>query len=247
MRTGAFRISLLMCSLLASVTLPAQADRRGLSLSQTRVVFNAEATSATVNLRNHSNHPWLTRVQVLATPDGAQAAPFMITPPLFRVEPNSQSAVRILRKGTEALPTERESVFYLSFLAIPASRKLGAETSSAVSAQVTVGVDTVIKLFYRPAGLVLTPQAATKQLTVHRQDNGVKISNPTPYYQTLATFNLDGKPVAIRETGSMIAPFGSRFYTSNGQPRQATWSVLNDYGGTSPVYQTTVMTGDHPE
>ncbi|MFC0226309.1 fimbrial biogenesis chaperone [Serratia aquatilis] len=247
MRTSSFRMSLLVCSLLGSITHTVQADRRGLSLSQTRVVFNADAPSVTVNLRNHSDTPWLTRAQVLATPDGSLAAPFMVTPPLFRLEPNSQSSVRILRRGTEALPIDRESVFYLSFLAIPSSRKLEAEASSTVSAQVTVGVDTVIKLFYRPAGLALTPQTAPEKLTVQRQDNGVKVSNPTPYYQTLTSFSLDGKPVAVRETGSMIAPFSSRIYSFNGHPRQATWSVLNDYGGTSPLYQTTVSSGEVPE
>ncbi|MBP1039086.1 molecular chaperone [Serratia fonticola] len=250
MRTGSFRRPLLLTclpALLATITLTAQADRRGLSLSQTRVVFNAAASSVTISLRNHGDRPWLIRAQSRATPDGTQAAPFMVTPPLFRLEPNSQSAIRILRQGTEALPTDRESVFYLSFLAIPSSPKRGTENAAAVSAQVTVGVDTVIKLFYRPAGLALTPQAAAAALTVHLQGNGVAVSNPTPYYQTLATFILDGKPLATRETGSMIAPFGSRVYAAHGQPRQASWSVLNDHGGTSPVYQTTVHYGELPQ
>lgn len=213
MKIGSFNIALLATGLLVStLTSAMQADRRGLSLSQTRVVFNAAAPSISVALRNHSASPWLVRAQVLTSPDGAQAAPFMVTPPLFRLEPDSQSTVRILRQGTETLPADRESVFYLSFLAIPSSRKLDADMSASISAQVTVGVDTVIKLFHRPAGLALTPQAAAEKLTVRLQGDGVDVTNPTPYYQTLATFSLDGKPMPVREAGSMIAPFATRHY-----------------------------------
>lgn len=240
MRTGSFLMLVVGGLLLSTVV---QAERRGLSLNQTRVVFNAGAPSVSVTLRNHSDGPWLTRAQVLVDPNGTQAAPFMVTPPLFRLEPGSQSTVRILRQGTEGLPTDRESVFYLSLLTIPSSRKAETETPTGVSAQVTVGVDTVIKLFYRPTGLALTPQAAAEKLIVRRQGNGVDVTNPTPYYQTLATLILDGEPVTLREVGSMIAPFSARFYATSAQPRQASWTVINDYGGASPTYQTPINHG----
>ncbi|AHG21729.1 hypothetical protein Z042_20545 [Chania multitudinisentens RB-25] len=240
--SGLLAAVLLSCPLVQA----APQERSGISLSQTRVVFDAKATSTTVGIRNYSDRPWLIRAQVMTAPGGTQSAPFMVTPPLFRLEPNSQSTVRILRQGTDVLPTDRESVFYLSFLAIPSSSKPDSDTASAVSAQVTVGIDTVIKLFYRPSGLALTPQDAAAKLTVRLQDNEVEVNNPTPYYQTLISFSLDGKPVAVREAGSMIAPFTSQRYPASGQPRQASWSVINDYGGISPSYQATISHGEAP-
>nr|MDQ6119426.1 fimbria/pilus periplasmic chaperone [Klebsiella pneumoniae subsp. pneumoniae] len=62
------------------------------------------------------------KADVFATPDGRNtqtdpksAVPFMVTPPLFRLEPNSQNSVLIVRNGAAQLPADRESVFYLSF------------------------------------------------------------------------------------------------------------------------------------
>ncbi|HDC4393719.1 TPA: molecular chaperone [Enterobacter cloacae] len=230
--------------MLTSLPGVAQAERQGLSLSQTRVVFDAAKPGVATSLRNHSDRPWLVRAQVVTKPGGVQAAQLMVTPPLFRLEPESQNTVRIMRKGSTTLPVDRESVFYLSFLAIPSSRESSEKESTDVSARVTVGVDTVIKLFYRPTGLKLGSQMAAQKLTVHSQGNGVTIINPTPYYQTLASFSLDGKPVDIRQKESMIAPFDSSHYQASGQPRKASWSVINDYGGISPVYHTAVSAGE---
>lgn len=244
MRVRIFPSALLAAALVAGVSSAAQAEQRGVSLSQTRVVFNAQAPGVTVTVRNHSDHAWLTRAQVLTASDGTQATPFMVTPPLFRLEPDSRSAVRVLYRRDAVLPTDRESVFYLSVLTIPPSPPAGAGDAPAASARVTVGIDSVIKLFYRPAGLTPAPQAAAQRLTVRHQGDRVTVSNPTPYYQTLAGFSLDGKPVALSAADSMIAPFSSRQYPAGGYPREAQWSVINDYGGSSPRYHTAVRAGE---
>lgn len=244
MRVRIFQSALLTTALLSGTVIPpGQAGQRGVSLSQTRVIFNTQAPCVTVAVRNHSDHAWLTRAQVLTAPDGTRATPFMVTPPLFRLEPDSHSAVRILRRSDAVLPADRESVYYLSVLAIPPSQNADAGDSTVASARVTVGIDSVIKLFYRPAGLTPAPQAATQKLIVRHQGDGVTISNPTPYYQTLASFSLDGKPVALSAEDSMIAPFSSRHYSVTGHPREARWSVINDFGRTSPLYHTAVSAG----
>ncbi len=241
MSTRSSTIVLIALALFQGLLTPlAQAERRGISLSQTRVVFNSSTSGTTITLRNHSNQAWLARAQVLMAPDSTKAAPFMVTPPLFRLEPNSQSSVRILRHGTEALPADQESLFYLSFLTIPSSPASDESSSMSASARVTAGIETVIKLFYRPTGLSPTPQEAAQKLTVSQKKNGVIVSNPTPYYLTLSSLSLDGVPVDIRRTGSMVAPFTTNHYPASGHPGKASWTVINDYGGISPLYHTFV-------
>lgn len=235
--------------LLAGVALSAsvvQAADGGLQLNQTRVIFDAKAKNATATIKNQSDRVYLVKAGVMATPDQPAAkkgtVPFMLTPPLFRLEPNSQSSVLVVRDGTVDLPTDRESVFYLSLLAIPSTPKLMEERDAGVTAQVSVGIQTIIKLFYRPTGLSIPVQSASEKLTFRQVGQNLRISNPTPYFVTLARLTLNGKLVDVRdaEAGAMIAPFSTQNYPIVGQSQQVTWTTINDYGGESVEYHAAV-------
>ncbi|HAT1515439.1 TPA: molecular chaperone [Morganella morganii] len=221
----------------------------GLSLSQTRVIFDAKARSAKVTLNNQSDRVYLVKSRVLLTPESTTpttaAVPFMVTPPLFRLEKESRNTVLIARNDTSALPTDRESVFYLSFLAIPAVKKnddtalFSEEAAGMMAPQVSLGIRTVIKLFYRPSGLSLPPAAAASKLTFAQRGMQLSVNNPTPYYVTLARLTVNGQSIPVRETGAMIAPFASRDYSTSGitQANTVTWSVITDFGGVSDEYR----------
>lgn len=221
----------------------------GLQLNQTRVIFNGKARNAKAMIKNQSDRVYLVKAGVLATPDlnVAQksaivpAVPFMVTPPLFRMEPNSQNSVLVVRDGTAELPTDRESVFYLSLLAIPSTSKLTEDHNAGVTAQVSVGIQTIIKLFYRPEGLSIPVQAAAEKLTFRQVGQVLQIANPTPYFVTLAGLIVNGKVMNVRETeaGAMIAPFSTQDYPITGQAHQFTWTAINDYGGKSAEYHAT--------
>ena len=112
---------------------------RGLQLSQTRVIFDARAKDTQATIKNNSGRVYLIKADVFATPDGRNtqtdpksAVPFMVTPPLFRLEPNSQNSVLIVRNGAAQLPADRESVLS-EFLAIPSTSDAAEGTQSGVS------------------------------------------------------------------------------------------------------------------
>lgn len=225
----------------------------GLQLNQTRVIFDASAKNAKATIKNQSDRVYLVKAGVLVTPDSATAekvevvppAPFMVTPPLFRLEPNSQSSVLVVRNGSAELPTDRESVFYLSLLAIPATTKFTEENNMGVSAQVSVGIQTIIKLFYRPVGLSMPVQTAAEKLTFRQVGKDLQVGNPTPYFVTLARLTLNGKAMDVRNTvtGAMIAPFSTQSYPSPVPVQQVRWTVINDYGGESAEYHATASHG----
>lgn len=215
----------------------------GLSLSQTRVIFDAKDKSAKVTLDNQSDRVYLINSRVLIDPDtnspATEVMPFMVTPPLFRLEKESRNTVLISRNDTSALPTDRESVFYLSFLAIPAVKKnseVEAEEGMTTT-QVSFGIRTLIKLFYRPSGLAMSVSVAPEKLTFAQQGTELKVNNPTPYYLTLAQVTLNGQPLDVREQGAMIAPFSSQTYQVKEQAQEIKWSVINDYGGLSEMFR----------
>lgn len=220
-----------------------QAAGGGISTGQTRVIFGGDQKREKVTLTNQSDRVYLINSKVLQSPDGGaeppETVPFMVTPPLFRLESDSRGTVMVVRNDTSALPADRESVFYLSFLAIPAVSRPDKEGSTGEQLQprVSVGIRSVIKLFYRPAGLAVSAQDAPEKLTFTREGNVLHAENPTPYYQTLAQLRVNGQVVDVREQGAMIAPYAGADYRITGQGGEVSWSVINDYGGVSPLYR----------
>ncbi|WP_272524132.1 fimbrial biogenesis chaperone [Providencia sp. PROV230] len=218
----------------------------GISLSQTRVVFEQNAKSKKVLINNQSDQVYLIDSRVLSTPDGLARStdrlPFMVTPPLFRLEKNSNNAVLINRNDTSTLAKDRESLFYLSFLAIPSVKPSAesAESPEITTTQVSFGIRTVIKLFYRPTGLDMPVSLAPEKLTVKQGKNQLQITNPTPYYLTLAELFVNDQPISIREQGAMLAPFSTQYYNAPQVIiKQVLWSVINDFGGLSQRFTWT--------
>ena len=208
----------------------------GIKLPQTRVIFNSKDKSGLATIQNLGDNVYLVKASVLNdTRTGTEIAPFAVTPPLFRLEPRNQQTVRIVRQGTGQLPVDRESVFYLSFLAIPSITE-----SSDAENRLSIGLQSVIKLFYRPEPLAISADQAAKKLIFRLSDNQLIAENPTPYYLTLGSLSVADKPVSFGDTGQMLAPFSQTTYSLSSRGPEATWTVINDYGGLSTPYQTTI-------
>ncbi|HBA8095001.1 TPA: molecular chaperone, partial [Escherichia coli] len=206
-----------------------------------RVVFSESNSSQSVDINNRSNNqPYLINVGIsdsLASKAASNA--FMATPALFRVEPDSGSKIRIVKK-ISSLPRDRESVFYLNVMAIPASKTGDGNENNKVGGTLQVATGNTVKLFYRPDGLALSQKEAMSKLQLSRDANGLKVTNPTPYYVSLSKFSVDGKRVkldVIKGT-SMIAPFSSNSYQVSGLPVKAEWTAINDYGGKETFHGT---------
>lgn len=248
-RNCGIRMVILCLTILGSglFTAGVAASDGGISVSLTRMILVGGQKSEKVTLINRSDRVYLINSRVLQSPYGAgepnNPAPFMVTPPLFRLESDSRNSVMVVRNDTSTLPTDRESVFYLSFLAVPSVSKPedndGAD--GVIQPRVSVGIRSVIKLFYRPSSLGMSVHSASEKLLFAQRGNVLHAENPTPYYLTLAQLQVNGQAVDIREQGAMIAPFSSRDYQVTGAIHDVDWSVINDYGGVSRTYQTVLQ------
>lgn len=205
----------------------------------TRVIYPADQASVNVQLTNNSPRPALMQAW-LDMGDASIAAnkikvPFVITPPVSRIEPNARQTIRIAYTG-EPLPQDRESIFYLNIMDIPPKPKT-EETQNYLQ----FAIRSRIKLFYRPQGLKITPQQAYTQITWTKTSNNgkavLRATNPTPYYITFTKLVAGSTSV---EAG-MVAPFSSYDFVMQGRisGNQVNWSTINDYGGiqagTSPL------------
>lgn len=216
---------------LLSCSSAAMAD--GFGINATRLIYPQGADSIPVSVRNTQPvMPYLVQVSLSKKPDSREATPFTVTPPMFRLEPKSMNQIRITGNG-ESLAKDRESVFYFQATAIPASQPPTAKQSNAgVQAAVQFGVGSIIKMFYRPEGLSSTSSDAQKGLQFAKVNDGLQVSNPSPYFVSLAGIQFGGQALKLDSAAAlMIAPFGSHTYPTTVRNGTIEWQTINDQGG----------------
>ncbi len=214
----------IVCTLFSSL---AQA---GITIGTTRVIYHGNAKDESVAIVNSDNKPFL--IQSWAQSIDAQGnvgdAPFMVTPPLFRLNAGQKNVLRVIRTGG-TLPEDRESLYWLDIKSIPPS------DSGDHDNQLKLAVKAEFKLIYRPSSLKQTPDQVADQLKWRIQGNNLVVDNPTPYYMNFATVKVDNSAI---NTPLYIAPFGSTHYAlPKGSHRAVSWSLITDFGGTSATHQ----------
>lgn len=226
----------------AAMCLAAPAAHASVVITGTRVIFDAAQGEATVRLTNENTQPalveaWIDAGDVNATPDTANKTPFLITPPLFRMDAHKDQSLRILFiPGAKPLPTDRESVFYLNVLEIPPKP---TSLQSADKNYLQFAIRSRIKLFYRPAKLPGNVLKAPDQLTFKAAAGGaVEIHNPTPYYITINGLALGSDTKPNGDNNGMVAPFSDLKLTLKGVAHTAAagtpvdFATINDFGAT---------------
>lgn len=216
------------------------AAQASIVINGTRVIYPASEREVTVRLTNESDTPrlvqsWVDTGNPKDMPDGAKV-PFSLTPPMTRIEPNKSQVLRLMYTG-EALPQDKESVFWLNVLEIPPRPQNLGEHANYMQ----FAVRTRIKIFFRPKGLSGTgPVIAADQLRwriVQRQGSSMlEASNPTPYNVSFSGVGLKGvmKPEAY--TGGMVTAGGTQVFPLSGVSgaiagAKVAFTVITDFGG----------------
>lgn len=199
----------------------------GIVLQTTRVIYDASKKEAALPVANHSSKmPYLLQSWI-DNPQGTIRGPFIMTPPLFRLNAGDDSSLRIIK--TEGnLPEDKESLFYVNVRAIPAQSKSEAEKTNAL----TLVFKTRIKLFYRPAYLKGAPQDAWKSIQYKRTNNTLDIYNPSAYYVVFAGIAL-GKTDLTNQVDYIAPGEHKQIPLPAASGNTVQWAAINDYGGTT--------------
>lgn len=220
-------------SFLTLLSLPVQAS---VVVNGTRVVYPGSEKEVTVKLSNKGKLPvlvqsWIDTGDVKASPDKIQV-PFILTPPINRINPDKSQTLRLSYTASPALPEDRESVYWLNVLEIPPLKK-GASPN-----HLQVAYRTRIKLFYRPAALASQNDAsgAAEKVTWRVEGNELVATNASPYFISLASIQAGGHTIA----GEMLAPQGSHRFPlksahSLSQGTQVIYEYINDWGAVKTV------------
>lgn len=199
----------------------------GVSLNATRIVYTQNEKSVSIGARNNTDANYLAKFFIVDEA-GNKTVPFTLSPPLAKIQSRSNQEVRIYAQPSN-LPTDRESIYYFHAVMIPSTD--GPLASNALS----IAYDHIIKLFYRPQHLPMTPEKARESLSFKANENGVTVINDSPYYISLSSLVLNGTKVNlnIANKNTMISPYQSFDYLVPAQARKGTaeWITINDLGG----------------
>lgn len=235
MRFNIFNISLGLVSLLFLSQVQA-----GITLGQTRVVFEAKNKEENLTVRNESDRPILVQSWLDAGKGTDTNVPFAVTPPLTKVGGKGQQLLRILFKGS-GLPQDRESVVWLNVQEIP-SEAVGKNT-------LQIAVRQRIKVFYRPANLAgeVKDAPSSLQWTLDKGGKSLSVYNPSAYHVSTLQMKLglgdEGSMVTERQ---MIAP-GDKMsfplaHAIPGGKAELSFVSINDWGG-QQTFKTSVQSG----
>lgn len=224
-----FRILLMLLSgslLIIGFILPSLASPvEGISLGSIRVVYPENEKNGTqFSLTNTSKNIFLMQSWV-RLPQGEDKAPFIVLPPLKRLAENERLNLRILRTGGD-LPADRESVFYLTMRAIPATS--GQQENGGVA----LVLQNSVKLFYRPQSLPKEGvKTAANTLQFTRKGNQLTATNPSPFYLTLSNLAVGSFSLNKDQLSLMVPPKGSQSWQI---PDSATgpvrWQLIDEMG-----------------
>ncbi|PHM26292.1 P pilus assembly chaperone PapD [Xenorhabdus ehlersii] len=195
----------------------------GVTIGGTRVIYKGNKKETSISVKNaDESRPYLIQ-SFISTDSKGEKAPFIVTPPLFRLDAGKESILRIVRIGGN-LPEDRESVFYLNVKSIPAIQENEQNT-------LLIAVKTRIKLFYRPEGIEGDSEEAYKTLTFCRIGHQLEVRNPSNYYVTIGQLKVAGKTL----TGTdMIAPQGVAYFVLPSESSGlVSWNSINSHGGIS--------------
>ncbi|EAW1287341.1 molecular chaperone [Salmonella enterica] len=232
--------------LLFSFFSQAEDNPGGISLEATRVIFVSDKNSTGLTVNNSSSKDiWLIRAWMTQyNKEGERKTPFIITPPLYRLEPDEKLQLRINSTDVSSLPTDRESVFKVNVLAIPPKTQLNNGKEKAVDelsgGYLQFAINNSIKLFYRPSELndPASLEKSRNQLKVVRKGSNIEVVNPGPYYFTLINVKVNGSPLhAENSRDLMVSPFDSLSIPAAGAVSME-FQTINDFGASTPVMKT---------
>lgn len=218
----------------ASFSQCAMAD---LVLSGTRVIYPAGKKDVTVQLTNKGVRPllaqsWIDSGDATARPETVDV-PFYLTPPVSRIDPDKGQTLRIVY-NQKTLPKDRESIFWLNVLEIPAKAKTGDKGKASNTLQ--LAFRTRVKLFFRPENLNSPRTEAAKSVNWNKtSDTVITADNPTPYYISFSGIDLVSGSKKVAAGDSMLAPFSKTPIKIKQSIAGSNWTVkyssVNDYGG----------------
>lgn len=208
-------------------------------LGATRLIYSPDSSGAALTVINPQSFPILVQSKVY-TEDKQGKAPFIITPPLFRLEGLQQSRIRVVSTGT-TFPADKETLYWLCVTGIPpnaADNNSGSATKAA-ALDIRVRVNNCIKLMVRPAALNSRAGHIGEAITWSHEGRMLKATNTSPFFIHFREVSVGNKRVS---GVNYLSPGSTQQWAyPEGAQGPVRWKVVTDYGGDSREYEAPVL------
>lgn len=200
-------------------------SQSSIEINKDKFIFIESINQEIVEINNKTNNDyfiqsWITHYDK----ENSNEIPFMITPPLFKIEKDETFSLKIFKKD-EIKERDRETLYRINIKRIPIL--LNSDNNKNM---LHVSINSVYNLIYRPISIEKDAKDAYKKIEfLKNKNNEFIINNPTPYFIALSSISCDDV-LTINESKT-IPPF-KKYNTKKEILRNGVvkWKIFNQYG-----------------
>lgn len=204
-----------------------------IQLSSTRAIYNETDRSVSINVINKSEKPHLVQTWIESSEGIMEDAPFIIVPPVARVERDEGQVYRIYRTE-DKITGDSEKIYWINFLDIPPRSKENDNDNIMQFA-----IRTRIKLFYRPSEIDSLKKDFAKDTSWRsiKKTSGETVL--TCFNNSLLNYSISSFRLSedrIYRVGGVCPAQGSNDFNLGVVDKHLSFNdlsvdVVNDYGG----------------
>ena len=215
---------------LAALAVASFSSHAALVVGGTRVIYDGSKKEASLSVRNPDSSPYLVQSVIDTLDGGTQKAPFIITPPLYRLDGGKENLMRIIL--TDNLPQNKESMYWLRVKGIPSAPR-GKNT-------LQIAIATSIKLIYRPDALKgIDVEKEANKLHWQKVGSQIQVKNDAPCFINFNDITVGGKKL---ENVSYVAPGTTANFNlpAGASGGNLQFTVISDYGAAGKAHSVSI-------
>lgn len=197
-------------------------------LNGTRFIYEEGQKNISFEVKNMSNNTYGGHIWIDNTIQNKQNVYIIPSPPIFKINKKEKQIIRLM-KVNDALPKDRESLFWLNVQELPPRPKKVEGSALALA------LDTQVKLLYRPKYLAASRKNAEKKITITQRNGSFFLKNPTPFFFAIMFLKSNKKEIKLNQQAAQnIATFSPFSEVSLGKislNNRVTIGAINDWGG----------------
>ncbi|WP_100159380.1 fimbrial biogenesis chaperone [Proteus columbae] len=196
-----------------------------IEINKDKFIFIESKEQEIIEIKNSTNSDYFIQSWISNYDDNNNAElPFMITPPLFKIEKDENYSLKII-KTDEVKQKDRETLYRVNIKRIPL-----LSDSDEDKNLLHISMNSIYNLIYRPISIEKDAMDAYEKIQfLKNEKNEFVVNNPTPYFITLIKVNFEG--TLFIDQSKTIPPFKKyntkKIIKKNGLIK---WKTIDQYG-----------------
>ncbi|MDY3695734.1 MAG: molecular chaperone [Proteus mirabilis] len=200
-------------------------SQSSIEINKDKFIFIESVNQEIIEINNKANNDYFIQSWVTHyDKENSNEIPFMVTPPLFKIEKNETFSLKIFKKD-EVKERDRETLYRINIKRIPIL--LNSDNNKNM---LHVSINSVYNLIYRPISIEKDAKDAYKKIEfLKNKNNEFIINNPTPYFIALSSVYFNR--ILIVNESKTIPPF-KKYNTKKiiSESGYVKWKIFNQHG-----------------